>query len=264
MLIGLTEVIPGVSGGTVALLIGLYERLIEAINGITTKEWKKHALFLINVGIGMGVAILVAARAIGWLIANQPYPTFYFIMGLVIAIIPTLLRDVNYRKEFHVKHYLLFTIAVVLVALTALAGEDKGAIIVDFTWQTYAFLFLSGWLASTALILPGISGSLIFLILGVYATIIQAVSDFNLPILFAVGFGVLIGLVITSKIVRYFFYYHRSLTYAVMIGAVSGSIFVIFPGIPVGFEIFICIISLILGFLVAYQLGKIKKEPVEN
>ncbi|WP_413377152.1 DUF368 domain-containing protein [Alkalihalobacillus sp. 1P02AB] len=261
MLIGLTEVIPGVSGGTVALLIGLYERLIEAINGITTREWKRHFIFLINVGLGMGAAILIAARAIGWLIEHQPHPTFFFIMGLVLAIVPTLLRDVDYKKEFGAKHYILFLIALSLVGLTALASEDKGNIIEIFTWQTYVLLFLSGWLASTALILPGISGSLIFLILGVYATIIEAVSTFHMPVLITVGSGVLLGLLITSKIVRYFFYYHKSLTYAVMIGAVAGSVFVIYPGIPATLaEISICIITFILGFFVAYLLGKVNKK----
>ncbi|KYG29692.1 hypothetical protein AZF04_08975 [Alkalihalobacillus trypoxylicola] len=261
MIIGFTEIVPGFSGGTMALLIGLYERLINSIHGITTKEWKKHVLFLINVGLGMGTAIVAGALGIKLLITHYTLPTFYMIMGLVLAIIPSLLQDVDYKSGFRGKHYLLLLVGGLIVASTAFIGEGQMEVIENITPQTYLLLFVSGWLASSALILPGISGTLVFLIFGVYVTILDAVSSFHFPVLIVVGLGVLVGLLITSKLVRYFFMHHRTTTYAVMIGCVAGSLFVIFPGIPVGLgQWLICMIMFLIGFILAGFLGRLKKS----
>nr|WP_239094443.1 DUF368 domain-containing protein [Bacillus sp. B15-48] len=260
MMMGASDVVPGVSGGTIALLVGIYERLIEAINGLSTKEWKKHVVFLIPVGLGMGIAILTLSHVISWLIEFFPQPTFFFFLGLILAIIPTLLREANYKKTFGGMHYLLLVIAAIAVAATAFIGEDSVTIMTNLTWADYLFLLFSGWLASSAMILPGISGSLVLLLMGVYMTVMDAIKSFHLPIIIVVGLGIVLGLLLTSKLIRYLFIHYRAATYAIMIGFVVGSLFVVYPGWPNDVLLMaISILAFLCGYVFAYLLGKVER-----
>ncbi|MCM3587513.1 DUF368 domain-containing protein [Mesobacillus maritimus] len=257
MMIGASDVVPGVSGGTIALLVGIYERLIGAINGLTTKDWKRHVIFLIPVGLGMGISILTLSHLFSYLLESFPKPTFFFFLGLVMAIVPLLLREAEYKQNFQASHYVLLVIAAIFVAWTGFMGEPTSAVMTSLSGKDYVFLFFAGWLASSAMILPGISGSLVLLLLGVYETIINAVKTLHFPIILAVGFGVVIGLLLTSKFISYLFKNFRTATYAVVTGFVVGSIFVIFPGLPETFlYTIICLITFVFGFYLAYLLGQ--------
>lgn len=261
---GISDVIPGVSGGTIALVLGIYQRLIAAINGILTKEWKKHIIFLIPVGLGIGIAVLTFSHLMEWLLAEYPEPTFFFFLGLIIGIIPMLLKEVNYKRNFTSVHYVLFAIAAVLVAITVLIKENEmAAVMSDLAWNDYLFLFIGGWLASSAMILPGISGSFVLLLLGLYPTVINAVSSINLPVIATVGFGVVIGLLLTSKLIAYLFVQYRIGTYAVMIGFVAGSIVVIYPGFSSNLAITIAsIIAFLFGLLASYLLSIVEDKKL--
>ncbi|WP_241481626.1 DUF368 domain-containing protein [Mesobacillus campisalis] len=260
MMIGASDVVPGVSGGTIALLVGIYERLIEAINGLLSKEWKKHVIFLIPVGLGVGIAILTLSHLLSWLLEVHPQPTFFFFLGLILAIIPALLVEADYKRTYKAGHYVLLAIAAVGVALTGLVGEGQGTVMTNLDFGDYLFLFFAGWLASSAMILPGISGSMVLLLMGVYVTAIDAIKTFNIPVIIAVGTGVVIGLLLTSKLIRYLFLHFRVATYAVVTGFVVGSIFVVYPGWPGDVLLMvICILAFILGFAVAYMLGKVER-----
>ncbi|KAB2952175.1 DUF368 domain-containing protein [Heliorestis acidaminivorans] len=261
---GISDLIPGVSGGTIALVLGIYQSLINAINGIFTKEWKKHLLFLIPLGLGIGLALLTVSHLMKWLMTAYPKPTFYFFLGLIIGIIPTLLKEVRYKETFRSHHYLLLGLAALAVAGTTLIREDNlGAIITDLSFFDYILLFFSGWLASSAMILPGVSGSFIFLLLGVYPTVIHALSVLHIPIIITVIMGIGIGLILTSKIIHYLFIHYKIATYAVMIGFVVGSIFVVFPGLSSDIFIIFLSFSAFLGGLVsAYLLATIENRKI--
>lgn len=258
MLIGATDLVPGVSGGTVALLLGIYERLVTAIDGLTTREWKKHLLFLIPLGLGVGISILSLSHLFSWLMETYTKPTFFFFVGLILSIIPQLLVQADFKKNFRASHYVLLIIAAVLVALTGVFTPDQTKVMTDLSWQQYLYLFISGWIASSALILPGISGSLMLLLLGAYATVIDSVKTLNFPILITVGLGIIVGLLLTSKLIRYLFQNYRTLTYAILIGLVVGSIFVVYPGWPADVSLMIAsVITLIAGFSIATYLGRL-------
>lgn len=257
MMMGASDVVPGVSGGTVALLVGIYERLIAAINGLTSKDWKKHVIFLIPVGLGMGISILTLSHLISWLLEGFPKPTFFFFLGLVFAIIPLLLREAEFQQTFTAGHYGLLILAAVGVALTGFVSQDQGVVMTSLSWSDYFFLFFAGWLASSAMILPGISGSLVLLLLGVYQTAIEAIKSLNFPVIIVVGLGVVVGLLLTSKFIQFVFKRFRAATYAIITGFVVGSIFVIYPGWPE--DILLLVISFlafIIGYFIAFRLGK--------
>lgn len=257
MLMGASDVVPGVSGGTIALLVGIYERLIEAIDGLVSKDWKKHVIFLLPVGIGMGISIVSLSHLISWLMEKYPKPTFFFFLGLIIAIIPILLREADFKKAFKFQHYVLLLIAAVGVAMTAFISQEQTTIMTLDSWNDYLFLFFAGWLASSAMILPGISGSLVLLLLGAYATVIESIKSFDLMVIFVVGMGIVIGLLLTSKLIRFLFNHYRIATYAVIIGFVLGSVIVIYPGWPGELSLMIMsLVAIICGYIIAYFLGR--------
>ncbi|MEN0642789.1 DUF368 domain-containing protein [Alkalicoccobacillus gibsonii] len=255
---GITDLVPGVSGSTVLMVLGVYERFIASLNGLTTKEWKESLRFLIPLGIGVGSALLIFSRVIDWLLEHYQPVTLFMFLGLVIGIVPILVKEVAIKRTFNPVHYGLLFVSFILIALTSLIPQETG-LMTDLTFVNYLFLFLSGWLASAALILPGISGSLIFLLLGVYATVINAISTLQLPVIIAVGLGIVVGLLLTSKLVRYLFKEYTSHTYAVMIGLVTGSIVVIYSHIEPGGSVLGCAITFIAGLVIAYLLGSTKK-----
>ncbi|BAB05788.1 DUF368 domain-containing protein [Halalkalibacterium halodurans] len=262
MAMGISDLVPGVSGGTIALILGIYQSLITAINGLTTKQWKKHVMFLIPLVIGIGLALLTVSHIISWLLNEYPQPTLFFFIGLIIGIVPTLLKDINFIQSFTPIHYGVLLLGAIIVGATTLLKDSSPTTIMDqLAIGDYILLFFAGWLASTAMILPGVSGSFIFLLLGVYPTVIQALSTFNLAVLFTVGIGIILGLGITSRLISYLFVQYKTATYALMIGFIAGSVFVIYPGMAGDFFLIsLSVIAFALGGGTAYMLHIYKNK----
>ncbi|MFC5711232.1 DUF368 domain-containing protein [Thalassorhabdus alkalitolerans] len=259
---GISDLIPGVSGGTIALLVGVYYRLIAAIDGIFSREWKKHLMFLIPLGTGVVLALLSMSRLIEWLLADYPQPTFFFFLGLIIGIIPFLLKEVDYKKTFKGKHIALLLAAAAIVASTAfIRDEEMSAVMSNLTAMDYLLLFFGGWAASSAMILPGVSGSFVFLLIGIYPTVLNAISTINIPVIIVVGAGIALGLIITSKIIKKLIRNYKIGTYAVMTGLVTGSIFVVFPGIEGSMFLFlISLVTFIAGLFCSLKLSSLGEK----
>ncbi|MHA6253038.1 DUF368 domain-containing protein [Oceanobacillus sp. CAU 1775] len=259
LLMGAIEVIPGISGGTIAIMLGIYERLIAAINGFFSRDWKKHLGFLIPLGVGMVASIFVLARAIEWLFERHPMPTQFFFMGLIIGVLPFLLHKADAKNKFKMKHIFLLIIGVALVSTMGFFTPDEGKVISNISGSTYLLLFVSGIIASSALILPGISGAFMLLILGVFPTVIAAVSNFQFDVILVTGAGIAIGFVAMSRVVGYFLKNHFTLTFAATTGLVLGSMFVVFPGWPASTGVLIASILMFLtGLVSALLLGRLE------
>ncbi|SDH89891.1 putative membrane protein [Alteribacillus persepolensis] len=233
MAMGASDLIPGVSGGTIALVLGIYHRLIAAINHFFSRKWKEQLGFFIPLGIGIGIALISLSNLLEWLLQTYPGPTYSFFMGLILGTIPILLKEADYKYSFRPYHYVIVAAAAVFIILTGIysGAESAGQIVHTLTASDYVYLFFAGWLASSAMILPGVSGSFVLLILGAYETIIHALTSLDIPIIITVGFGVLAGITIMSKFLHYLLSVYRTGTYAVMSGFLIGSLFVIFPGL---------------------------------
>nr|WP_246596095.1 DUF368 domain-containing protein [Bacillus alkalicola] len=254
-MMGITELIPGVSSGTIAILLGIYDRLIQAINGLFSKDWKEHVLFLLPLGIGMLLALFSLSRVMKWLLESHPEPTRFFFLGLIVGIIPLLIRKAKVKTTFKVGHYLAIVIAAVLVGSMEFFATSDGAIIESLSFDNVLWLFGAGWLASIAMLLPGISGSLVMLLLGVYETAIEAISTLNLPIILVIGTGVIIGFFVCSRLIKYLLDNYPYMTYAAIIGLVLGSLVVVYPGISSVYVIFPSLITFIAGASTAILLG---------
>lgn len=261
IIMGIVELIPGISSGTIAVLLGIYDRLIAAINGITSREWKKHIKFLIPLVIGMVISIFSLANLIEWLLINYPVPTKFFFLGLIIGILPKLFQQADVRNKFKWKHVVLLLIGFLVVGSFEFFPEAEETVIQNITMTTYILLFFSGFIASAAMIVPGISGSLILLIIGVYYTVIAAISNLQFDIIIVVVVGIVFGILTVSKIINYFLTNYFTGTFAIIIGLVIGSIIPVFPGWATNFSIMILsVVTFATGLFVAYILGKIEYE----
>lgn len=259
LIMGSVEVVPGISGGTIAVLLGIYEQLIASISGFFSKDWKKHLSFLVPLGIGMVTAIFLFARVIDWLFTHFPMQTQFFFLGLVIGVIPFLYQKAEGKTKFQAKHYILLVIGFVIVSGLGILNPNEGQVIEDISTSTYILLFVAGFIGSSVMIIPGISGSMIMMLLGVYPTIMGAISNFQFSIIIVAGAGIAIGFITMSKIITYFLRNYFTSTYAVIIGLVIGAITIVFPGIPTGAgNIIVSVLLFIGGLIAALALGRLE------
>ncbi|MHC2011197.1 polyprenyl-phosphate transporter PopT [Staphylococcus aureus] len=266
---GTSDLVPGVSGGTIALLLGIYNQFIASISGIFSRRFWPSFTFLIPIIIGMLLAMGSLSNLFNYLLSQHHIPTMFFFGGLIIGIVPYLLKISNYKTSFTTKHYMMVIAGIaILIVITLMNNGDKHAG-ETLTLSTSLIIkyFIAGMCASSAMLLPGISGSFMLLVFGVYGTVMLAISEVvklnfaGLPILLAVGFGVLAGFIISSKIIQYFLTHHKLMTFALIIGFVVGSLFAVFPGLPTNIEMwFVSLVVFIIGFIVSLTLGRITAE----
>jgi putative membrane protein len=233
---GSADVIPGVSGGTIALITGIYENLIQAIRSIDSEMLKKilagdfkaalahiHFRFLLALFIGIGIAIVSLARLMNYLLHNQPVHTWSLFFGLIAASIFVVGRHIkNWRGVTMMWMIAGIAVAVIIVNLIPVA-----------TPETWWFILFCGIIAICAMILPGISGAFILLILGKYEFVTATLKNPFLPqniltiVVFATGCG--IGLLGFSRVLNYFLQKHHNHTMAFLTGLLAGSIIKIWP-----------------------------------
>ena len=266
---GTSDLVPGVSGGTIALLLGIYNQFIASISGIFSRRFWPSFTFLIPIIIGMLLAMGSLSNLFNYLLSQHHIPTMFFFGGLIIGIVPYLLKISNYKTSFTTKHYMMVIAGIaILIVITLMNNGDKHAgETLTLSTSLITKYFIAGMCASSAMLLPGISGSFMLLVFGVYGTVMLAISEVvklnfaGLPILLAVGFGVLAGFIISSKIIQYFLTHHKLMTFALIIGFVVGSLFAVFPGLPTNIVMwFVSLVVFIIGFIVSLTLGRITAE----
>ena len=257
--IGIANLIPGVSGGTIAIILDIYEQLIEAIASLLRfdSDWWRRFLFLLQIGGGALVALLLFARLIDLLLEQQPIAAGLFFVGLVLGSVPHLWRRLQATKPtiITIVPFLCgLIIAPLLTAIPLLTSTSGTA-----TSSGPGLLFLSGIAGAAAMALPGISGSFVLLLIGTYRTIIDALSSLDLLVLAIVAVGVLIGLGSISVIIRRLLQRWPGPILAALFGLVLGSIVRIWPGLPSGWDnVTIGAGALIVGLLPALLLGRLR------
>lgn len=235
---GTSDLIPGVSGGTIALLLGIYDDFISSVSGLFSKRFWPSFKFLLPILLGMGLAIALLSNLFNYLLSYHEIPTMFFFTGLIIGIIPYLLKTSNFKQMFKTKHYLMILIGIIiLVIITLLNNGDKhSGETLTLSLGLIIKYFIAGMFASSAMLLPGISGSFMLLVFGAYGTVMFSISELvnlnftALPILIIIGLGILTGFMLSSRMIQYFLHHHTTMTFALIIGFVIGSIYAVFPG----------------------------------
>lgn len=257
LLIGICDLIPGVSGGTVALVLGIYDELLASISGILSKHWRRHIRFLLPLGIGIGGALLFFSRAIAYLLEHHFAPTQMFFMGLIVGVLPMLLRRSDARRTFQAPHFVILTIAATAVAAMKFINPEAAVEpITELTTARAIGLFLAGAAGATAMLLPGISGSFVLLVLGAYPTAIFALATLHIPLIATIGAGVIAGLIVSSTLIRYVFNRYPTPTYAAIVGLIVGSVVVIYPGFASVGAFIMGASTFLAGFAIAVYFGQ--------
>ena len=231
--VGSANVIPGVSGGTIALITGIFERLINALKSFNLtaiklfftgkfKEFAKHTdlWFLASVGSGVVVAILTIARIFEYLFANYPIYLWSFFFGMILVSIYYVGITI---EKFNLKVVISFIIGTVIALFIAFGTPAKEN-------SNFLYLIICGAVATCSMILPGLSGSFVLVLMGNYQLImIDAVNDLNLKILIPVVIGGVVGLLAFSHLLSWIFKNYRDITIAVLTGFILGSMPIIWP-----------------------------------
>lgn len=267
MIIGLANVIPGVSGGTLMITLGLYEKIINAISHFF-KNFKENLKFIIPLGIGLVLAVLLFSKIIGASLDKYPFPTTLLFIGLILGGLPLLWKKVNTKKKSF-SNWFIFAITFMLVTTFAFLKENSAVVnLSNLNVGGYLLLFLVGVVASSTMIIPGISGSFVLMLLGYYKPIIDTIrslTDFsligsNILILGVFGLGIVIGIIVVAKIIEFLLKKYEVKTYFGVLGFVLASMIAIIKpliGTNLQFlEVIIGFVLFMLGFLAAYKMSE--------
>lgn len=262
LIVGGTMLVPGVSGGSMAMILGIYTKLVHAVSSFM-KNVKENFFFLALFCLGGGLGILLFAKPISFLIETYPMPMSYFFLGAVAASVPLIISEAKV-KTFSWKIPLYIVLGIIVVMLFSSFTKETFQPNAAEGVTSFLLLGVAGFIAAVALILPGISVSYILLIMGLYDTTINAISDFYLPFLIPLGVGLLLGIVLTTKILEYVMTKHPEPTYLIILGFILGSLNEIFPGVPTGFTLIFCIITFLLGFGGIYYLSLRERKKIND
>jgi len=257
IIIGIATLVPGVSGGTMSLILGVYDDMIHAVSGFF-KDIKKNFKFLAVIGSGGVVGIVAFSKIITYGLDHFHFPVIYFFLGVIFAGIPVLYKEANKGKEKGKKKtdYLFFAIGVILIVVMSLYNGT----IINLAGSTgifnFIFLIVAGIIIAVALILPGISTSFMLLALGLYDITLNAINHVQLDYLVPICIGALIGVIATTKILENCLTNKPRPTYLLILGFVLGSIIQVFPGLPIGLDIIWSIVTFILGYVMIYYMSK--------
>lgn len=254
MIVGGTMMVPGVSGGSMAMILGIYERLVTSVSSFR-KDKRACFLFLALFSIGGGAGMIIFANPLLHLIESYPKPMLYFFLGAVAGGIPLIYKQAEVTQfSWKVPMYICVGLIIVLLfsALpTGASQSEMGAGVISFLLLVFA-----GFIAAVALVLPGISVSYLLLLMGLYDETMRAIGEFYLPFLVPLGIGLLLGIVMTTKILERAMKKYPQPTYLIILGFVLGSVVEVFPGLPGGREFILCFVMSVVGYGIIRMISR--------
>lgn len=285
---GAADVVPGVSGGTIAFIVGIYDELINSIKSIGLDSmkllvkgkfaefWKQiNGNFLVSILLGIGISIFSLAKLITWLLTDHPILVWSFFFGLVLASTWFVSRDI---KEWNWKSILGFIVGTVVAYYITVATPAE-------TSHSLWFVFLCGAIAICAMIMPGISGSFILVLLGKYFYIMEAVKNLDIKILLVFGAGAFLGITSFSRVLSYALKNFRNVTLSVLTGFMLGSLNKVWPwkktleyytdshgvvkplidtNVMPNEYVWQAVVLMIVGFMMVYILEKISAKSADR
>ena len=266
MIIGLSNIIPGVSGGTLMITLGIYEEVISTISHFFS-NFKKNLKFLIPLGIGLVLSLLLFSKLIGYSLDKFPFATTLFFIGLILGGIPLIIKRMDIQNNKKIGNVLIAFLAFLFIILFALFKSSNNVELVNLTFIQAVLLFIVGVVSASTMVIPGISGSFVLMLLGYYKPIIdvirkvidERVINQNVLILVIFGLGVVIGIVLVSKLIEFLLKKHEIKTYYAVFGFVLASIVAIVKPlfyIPISLvEFIVGILLLALGIFCSYKIS---------
>lgn len=280
--IGIAFIIPGFSGGSVAAILGIYEKLVGAIADIF-KDFKKSLLTLLPIGIGMVVGIVSLLFPLGWALEAFPFPTVCLFVGLAIGGLPSVTAEL--RGKIKLRNVFACTIPLILALALSFLPIGNDVDLFNLNLGGYLLLVLIGLIGSSALVVPGISGSMLLLIFGYYNPIVNMMTDHLLKfkdvgvsilVLGLTALGIAVGFFLISKIMKWLLKNYPRGTYFAILGFIVGSIPTVYistakdagytlstlPTAPLYWVA--CVVMLAIGFALSFALVKFAKKAKKS
>ena len=251
--IGAGAILPGISSGVLCVIFGIYETLLNCILNFF-KNIKYNFKILFPIALGTFIGIILLGNILKYVFYAYPLQTKSIFIGLILGCIPDLFKQACSKKAFHL-HYLFFLFIAFGIGLFLVFLEKKLNIsLSDNNKFSFIYLVFSGLLMSAGVIIPGVSSTLILMLLGCYNSYLISISSLYVPFLFPLAIGLVIGAIVCMKLIKFLLDKFHSQTFYSIIGFTLGSVFVLFPSISSCLECLIVIFCLVLGLILGISI----------
>lgn len=255
--IGAGAILPGISSGVLCVIFGIYEKLLNSILHFF-KDLKNNIVFLTPILIGCGIGIILFGNVLNYFLYQYPIQTKSIFIGFILSSVFSLVKQINstYDFKFHYIIYLIFALSfgigtVILENYIAFSSADN---------INFLYLIICGFCMSIGVVIPGVSSTIILMLLGVYSIYLSSISNLFLPVIIPIGIGLLVGGFLFMKIIKYLLDNFYAPTFFTIIGFTLGSVFVLTPSFSCSLDMFISVLCIILGFFIASLLEKNETE----
>lgn len=255
-IIGSSMLIPGVSGGTMAIILGIYDDLIHAISTLK-RDLRSNGLLLSQYGIAGILGIVLLSGPMLNAVTSWQKPMMFLFLGAILGSFPPLYKKATANKVKQVNKGAAVVGAAIAYLITLF---PKGLLDFEPGFHLYSFFMLvvAGVVIAIALVLPGISASYVLLMLGMYDLTLKAIRNFDIDYLIPLIIGTIAGTFLTAGIIEREMKRHPQFTYMLIIGFMIGSLLEVFPGMPIGAEILQCVVTFVLGLGIILWIGREK------
>lgn len=246
--IGAGAILPGISSGVLCVIFGVYEKLLDSILNFF-KDIRKNIKFLLPIFIGIGIGVLSFSKLLNYLLFEFPIQTKSIFIGLILGSIPSLLKEANHKSNFKF-HYIIYTLLAFGIGIGSVILENYISINSISNNFNVLYLILSGFIMSVGIVVPGVSSTIILMLMGVYSAYLSSISSIYFPVLIPIGIGLIVGCILFMKLTKFLLNHFYAQTFYTIIGFTLGSIFVLFP--DVGFDLsgLICFLCIFLGITI--------------
>lgn len=265
LFMGWANVIPGISGGTIAVIMGIFERFIDVINDIMGfKISRKDIAFIATLALGILIGVITGSKLLTWAFQNHSFYTYSFFFGLILFSLW------NFRKEVSKFRFFEFVVGFLIVVVPYFFKSGQSYVTSVVGGFGYVFIAFAGVIVGAAMVLPGVSGSLLLMLMGYYEPAIKTVSKLtkiasggftisDFLFILALGIGVLIGIGTISKLLKIWFEKAKLSVLNFILGLIAGSLYPVTPAYHGSGNVFGMLLWIVVGGLVVYTLGKFEK-----
>ena len=252
ILIGAGGILPGISSGVLCVIFGIYEKLLDSVLNFF-KDVHKNFKFLLPIGLGGVVGVIVFSKILQFVLYKYPLQTKSIFIGLILGGAILLFKDINKEKKFEFKNLFYIVISLAIGIMMVVFENKLGNSSVENT--NYMYLIISGFLMSIGIVVPGVSSTIILMLLGTYSLYLSSVSTLYFPVLIPMGVGIILGSLIFMKIIKYLLDKFYAQTMYSIIGFTIGSIFVLLPEVESVIDTVLTIVCVLFGYYIIKLIG---------
>ena len=251
ILIGAGAILPGISSGVLCVIMGIYEKLLDSVLNFF-KDIKNNIKYLFPIVLGGIIGIILFSKLLNYLFYHFPIQTKSIFIGLIIGTIPQLLKEVNKKEKYNKKDIIYMIIAMIIGIITVILENRVN--ISELRNVSYIYITICGIIMSLGIVVPGVSSTIILMLLGIYPLYLQSVANLYFPVLVPLGIGLIIGSIAVMKITKRLLDSYYTKTFYCIIGFSIGSIFILLPTIENIKELIISILCFVLGNIIVKSL----------